>query len=153
MRDRFLGGLVLLLVVSGCGEVGDVGPASEPHASAPSSRPAGSTRPSLSTPGGQVVLLRNVDSGRTISLRVGQTATIMLGAADMDWSEAELTGEGVSVTAQVSDAATPARAWDVVAVAVGTAQVRVAGSPTCLATSPPCAAPDQLWSASFSVTD
>jgi hypothetical protein len=146
---------LLGLVLAACGDPSATDPPSTgpPSTSRPStSRP--STSPpstSSSTPVPGITRLDIDDSGRSVTLEVGKTASITLAGPALNWSGPKVEGDAVRVSEDISDAATGVRTWTVTAVRTGTAVVTVAGSPTCRTATPPCASPDQLWTARFSV--
>lgn len=92
------------------------------------------------------------DDGAAVPLRVGREASITLVDRRYEWGEPRVAGDAVSVSEFVHDAPAPGRMWSVVAKRPGTAKVTIAGSPTCRSATPPCAAPDRLWTVRFDVT-
>jgi predicted secreted protein len=86
-------------------------------------RPGGPT----ATPS-QVVT--EADSGKTISLAVGQTAALRL-PSRYEWSDPRVSGDAVRVSAGAGAPAAAYREWTIGAVARGTVTVTAAGRPRC----------------------
>lgn len=136
--------VVLAMALSGCSDnaaepAETEDPAKAPSATATSSQDAGIPR------------LRTADNGTTVSLALGATANISLGGQSIDWGPPRVDGTAVTISEDVSDAASGVRSWTVTARERGRGQIVLVGSPTCRSTTPPCAAPDQLWSVTFTV--
>jgi len=140
---------IAVLVLSGCGAE----PSSPPRPTSVASTPPStttSTPASTSTSTGTPRLDLD-DNGSTVDLPVGGNATITLVDRTLRWSDPTVDGTAVTITEQVSDAPSAGRTWRVVAQEPGEARITVPGSPTCRSATPPCTAPDRLWSVRFRV--
>src|SRR5262245_3860209 len=102
--------LAAAVALAGCG------------AAAPAGRPAASATPS--------VVLTEVDSGRTVQLRVGDEAVLRLSSQNT-WAEPQVNGGAVRVTRVDAVRDSGFREWRIEAVTAGTATVRSFGRPPC----------------------
>lgn len=126
--------LMLLGCLSACADRSPAEPAGSPHTA--------STTTSADT---GIARLRLGDDGSRLTLDVAETAVIMLPGDLFDWTEPEVGGTAVTLSEDVSDAATQTRSWTVTAHTAGVATISTTGSPTCRSATPPCAAPDLAW--------
>lgn len=142
------------LLVAGCGD--ESGPSSrqvEDPATAPSSSsPTDTPDTPATTVGSAIPKLQLADSGTELALTVGDTAQVFLPQSTYDWNDPVVDGRAVTISEDVSDEGSSSRSWTITAVAAGDAAVSVVGSPPCRATTPPCAAPDTLWSVRITVS-
>lgn len=144
--------MLLVVALTGCADPGSpaTSPAPTPTGSVVS--PTGVVSPTDSASAGGHPRLDLDDDGAAVRLRVGREASITLVDRRYEWGEPRVAGDAVSVSEFAHDAPAPGRMWSVVAKRAGTAKVTIAGSPTCRSATPPCAAPDRLWTVRFDVT-
>lgn len=139
-RTRLGPAVLLLALLPACADLdGDPTGAGTPSAS-----------PSLSATVSPVDILRMGDNGADVSLAVGGTAIVFL-PASYTWEEPVVDGDAVTISQDVSDEGSGSRSWTVTAQRAGSATVTLTGSPTCRSETPSCAAPDESWTAQFTV--
>lgn len=141
-----------LAAFAGCGSVVNGAPGGTPGNEATVTMSGSPPAPGSSAPDGEVAVTA-ADSGKTVTLHIGQRLRIVLGGRSEQWHRPASTGPSLRLTA-ASGGYPSNRPADAVFLAVraGTASVTSMTDHPCLHAQPPCMIAQRAWSVRVLVT-